>query len=379
MAHILIVDDEPDLRDLLSQILATMGHSCDQAANAEEGCNRVAEREFDLIITDIKMPGMNGLEFLRKIQPQIEGLTPCMIITALGDEVSNAVEAVRVGACNFLSKPFEIPDIRQAVTRGLELRQAYRLSHNYKQYLEQRLREKEEELRQTYDGTVSAIAAMLEGKDNTTSEHCLRVRDYCTILARAVGIPETEIRDVQLGAILHDIGKYKVPDAILMKPGPLTDEEWVEMRRHPDYGASFVKEIPFLAGAVQIIQNHHERFDGDGYPRRLQGEAIPLAARVFSVVDAFDAMCEKRCYKEAQDPGVALAELQRCAGTQFDPTVVDAFERVFGEILECQRQSQVRLASREGWLHHPPGPTLEDVAEQMRTQAASPRRTRSAI
>jgi putative nucleotidyltransferase with HDIG domain len=367
MAHILIVDDEPDLRDLLSQILATYGHSCDQASNGEQGCRRVAEREYDLIVTDIKMPGMSGLEFLRRIQPSVESRTPCMIITALGDEVAHAVEAIRVGACNFLSKPFDIGDIHQAVDRALELRQAYRFRRNYKDYLEQRLREKEEELRQTYDGTVSAIAAMLEGKDNTTSEHCLRVRDYCTILARAVGVPEEEIRDVQLGAILHDIGKYKVPDRILMKPGPLTDEEWVEMRRHPDYGAEFVKSIPFLAGAVHIIQNHHERYDGRGYPRGLEGEAIPLAARIFSVVDAFDAICEKRCYKDEQPPGLALAELRRCAGTQFDPDVVDAFERAFPEMLECQRQSRLR-ASRDGWID--PAPALDGMATDLRQRRA---------
>jgi putative nucleotidyltransferase with HDIG domain len=362
MAHILIVDDEPDLRDLLGRLLGMMGHTCDHAGDGLEGCRLVGEHDYDLVITDIKMPRMDGLTFLRRIQPTIDLRTPCMIITALGDEVDKAVEAIRAGACNFLSKPFEFGHIKEAVGRALDLRHGWQFQRNYKQYLEQRLREKEEELRQTYDGTVGGLAAMLEGKDPSTFGHLLRVRDYCTILARAVGVPEEEIRDVQLGAILHDIGKYKVPDRILLKPGPLDDQEWVEMRRHPDYGAEFVRNIPFLAGAVHIIHCHHERFDGGGYPRGLAGEEIPLAARIFSAVDAFDAICEKRCYKAERPPSEALDELRRCAGTQFDPDVIDAFERAFPEILECQRRSRLHPRRESGWLLDVDGASAADAA-----------------
>ena len=143
--------------------------------------------------------------------------------------------------------------------------------------------------------------------------------------------------------MLHDVGKYRVPDAILTKPGPLTDEEWVIMRKHPEYGAAFVERIPFLAGATDVILNHHERYDGGGYPNGLAGDDIPLAARIFSVIDTYDAIVSKRCYKPAREPSVALAELRRCSGTQFDPHVVDAFIRIQPKLAEHMETFEERF------------------------------------
>ena len=334
MGRILIVEDEESLRDVLSRHLATHGHTCEHAEDGEVGARRVRDEKdgFDLIISDIHMPKMDGLAFLRQVRPYVESVTPFMILTAY-DEWKYAMEAIRLGACNFLQKnPFDLEEISEAVNRALELRQVYRLRHNYKVQLEQKLREKEEELRRTYDGTVIGFASMIEGKDASTMAHLWRVRDYCTLLARELGLDDDRLRDVQLGAMLHDVGKYRVPDAILTKPGPLTDEEWRVMRRHPEFGADFVRRIPFLAGASDIIRHHHERWDGTGYPDGLSSEQIPIEARIFSVVDAYDAMVSERCYKSAQSSATALAEIRRCSGTQFDPRVVDAFERVLPEI-----------------------------------------------
>jgi putative nucleotidyltransferase with HDIG domain len=335
MGHILIVEDEESIRDVLAQHLAMEGHSCDSAENADAGIRKVQEREFDVIISDINMPGMNGIEFLRRIRPFVEFRTPCMILTAY-DEWRYAMEAIRVGACNYLLKnPFDLNEVATAVDRALDLRKVYQFRHNYEKELERKLKEKEQELKRTYDGTVIGFAAMMEGKDSSTMAHLFRVRDYCTLLAREVGIPESRMRDVQLGAMLHDIGKYRVPDEILTKPGPLTEEEWKVMRRHPEFGADFVKRIPFLAGASEIIQNHHEKFDGGGYPRGLAGEEIPVAARVFMVVDAYDAIVSERCYKPKQSSATAIAEIRRCSGAHFDPHVVDAFERILPKIEAC--------------------------------------------
>jgi len=331
MGRILVVDDNESIREVLSEQLALQGHSCDLATNGKEGLLRVQEREYDVIISDIDMPGMNGIEFLKRIHPYVESTTPFMILTAYG-EWDYAMEAIRLGACNFLQKPFEQADVVEAVRRAMELREIYRLRQTYREQLEAKLREKEEELRRTYDGTVIGFAAMMEGKDASTMAHLFRVRDYCTVLAREMGVPEESMRDIQLGAMLHDIGKYRVPDKILKKPGPLTDEEWTVMRQHPSFGAEFVKRIPFLAGASAVIFSHHERYDGDGYPSGLRGTEIPLAARIFAVVDAYDAITSERCYKPAQSAATAIAELRRCAGTQFDPDVVDAFERILPSI-----------------------------------------------
>ena len=153
------------------------------------------------------------------------------------------------------------------------------------------------------------------------------------------------MRDLELGAMLHDVGKFAIPDDILTKPAALTEEEWVVMRRHPEEGADFVQRIPFLAGATDVILCHHERYDGGGYPQGLAGESIPLSARIFSVVDAFDAMVSERCYKAAQPAAVAIAELKRCSGTQFDPQVVDAFERILPKIEELMEDFDVRYRS----------------------------------
>lgn len=334
MARILIVEDEDTLRDVLSRHLATQGHVCEQARDGEEGVRKVrADRDgYDLIISDIHMPRMDGLAFLRQVRPYVESVTPFMILTAF-DEWKYAMEAIRLGACNFLQKnPFDLAEISEGVDRALELRQVYRLRHNYKAQLEQRLREKEEELRRTYDGTVIGFASMIEGKDSSTMAHLWRVRDYCTLLAREMGIPESQLRDVQLGAMLHDVGKYRVPDAILTKPGKLTEDEWKVMRMHPSFGDDFVRRIPFLAGASTIIRHHHERYDGSGYPDGLAAEDIPLQARVFAVVDAYDAIVSQRCYKDAESSATAMAEIRRCSGTHFDPQVVDAFERILDQV-----------------------------------------------
>lgn len=346
MGHILIVEDEESLRDVLSQHLAMAGHSCDVAENGEVGLKRIMGREYDVVLTDVTMPRMGGLQLLREARPYLEFRTPCIILTAY-DEWQYAMEAIRVGASNFLLKnPFDAKEVVAAVGRALDLRKVYRFRQDHEQELERKLREQELELERTYDGTVIGFAAMMEGKDTSTMGHLFRVRDYCTILAAEVGIPTERMRDVRLGAMLHDVGKYRVPDSILTKPGPLTDEEWKVMRRHPEFGADFVRRIPFLSGAAEIIQHHHEKFDGTGYPGGLKGDEIPLAARIFSVVDAYDAIVSERCYKPKQSSATALAEILRCSGKQFDPRVTSAFERVLPRI-EASADTLAQVHRRE--------------------------------
>jgi putative nucleotidyltransferase with HDIG domain len=176
-----------------------------------------------------------------------------------------------------------------------------------------------------YQGMLHILTSALDQRDGVTEGHSRRVADLSLIVARELGIYGDDLLDIERAGILHDIGKLAVPDAILSKPGPLTPDEWVEMRRHPDVGYDMVRNVPFLGRAAEIIRSHHERFDGDGYPRNLRGEEIPVGARIFAVVDAYDAMTSDRPYRMALSHDEALAEIRRQASTQFDPVVVVPF------------------------------------------------------
>jgi putative nucleotidyltransferase with HDIG domain len=176
-----------------------------------------------------------------------------------------------------------------------------------------------------YQGMLHILTSALDQRDRVTDGHSRRVADLSLIVARELGIDGDDLLDIERAAILHDIGKLAVPDAILSKPAPLTSDEWLEMRRHPDVGHDLVRDVPFLGRAAEIIRSHHERFDGAGYPRSLKGEEIPLGARIFAVVDAYDAMTSDRPYRLARSHEEALEEIRRQVGTQFDPVVVAPF------------------------------------------------------
>lgn len=204
-----------------------------------------------------------------------------------------------------------------------------------------------ERLQETYEGTLEALVSALDARDRETKGHSLRVMQYTMDIARALGIPEgsPEWNDIQRGALLHDVGKIGVADSILHKPGPLTPEEWVEMKKHPRIGFEMLQDIPFLAGAARIIMAHHERFDGKGYPQGLAGDDIPLGARIFVIADTFDAMTSDRPYRRALPPEVARDEIVKNSGSQFDPVVVQAFLSVYprwakGKTSEADHESE---------------------------------------
>lgn len=331
MARILLADDEPAVSGPMSAQLCFMGHEVDVAENGKIAVERVRATEYDLIISDIRMPQMTGLEFLSAVMPQIENVTPCMVITGYHD-VGHAISAMRAGAMNLLLKPWDMQDLKAAVKQGLARRVEMKFRRDYQADLERRVQEAVGELRNAYDSTVVGFAALLEGKDASTADHCVRVRDMCSRMARELGLGSDRIRNLELGAMLHDIGKFKIPDHILKKKGPLDATEWVEMRKHAEYGAEILEKIAFLRGAIPVVRNHHEKWDGSGYPSGLRGEDIPLEARIFMVVDAYDAITSKRHYKEAQDPAHALGEIKRCKGSHFDPKVVEVFENIYDEI-----------------------------------------------
>ncbi len=195
------------------------------------------------------------------------------------------------------------------------------------------------QLELSYDSTLKVLMAALDAKDSGTQGHSERVSRLTVAVAREMGLPKEKLIDIERGALLHDIGKIGVSDEVLRKPDQLTEREWEEMQQHPLLAGLMISKVEFLEGALSILVYHHERYDGAGYPFGLQGEAIPLEARIFAVVDSFDAMTSDRPYRKAQSPGDALREIQRNAGIQFDPKVVEAFTRVMARMQPIQEQA----------------------------------------
>ncbi|MGH9749327.1 MAG: HD domain-containing phosphohydrolase [Candidatus Polarisedimenticolia bacterium] len=351
-ARILIVDDDSTIRDLLSEGLAASGYDCETAPGGTEGLERVRSRPFELVVSDIDMPGLDGVRLLqeiKRIRPDIE----IIMLTGVVD-VETAIQSIRLGAHDYLTKPFNLAEVRITVERALEKRRLILENRAYQRDLEEKVRERTEQLVRSYQTTLEALATALDTRDSETLGHSLRVAAYTVTVAGRMGVGEPELTDIYRGALLHDVGKIGVPDAILRKPGKLTSEEWAEMRRHPELGYRILEGIDFLEAAREIVLSHQERYDGQGYPRGLRGKEIPLGARIFSVVDTVDAMTSDRPYRRAVTYERVREELRRHSGTQFDPDVVmvvlqisdPEWETIQRKVMhEVLARSQMRLTS----------------------------------
>jgi len=330
LARILIVDDEINIRSLLARELSDDSTDCVASHSPFEALNKIRKEEFCLLISDIMMPGMSGMELLRCVRKHDPEIAVIMI-TGLAD-VKTAVDSLRMGTSDFITKPFDLPTIHRAVQRALERRQLLIENRFYRQELEKNIRERTAELngalneiKDSYRITLEALVSALDAREHETHAHSQRVREFALALARQLGLEGDELTHIGRGALLHDVGKIGVPDSILLKPGKLTHQEWVEMKRHPQTGYEILQNIKFLAPAAEIVLCHQERWDGKGYPNSLRGKDIPLGARIFAIVDTLDAMTSDRPYREALSFDATMAEIKRCAGTQFDSEIVDCF------------------------------------------------------
>ena len=340
---ILVVDDDRDVRELLHEIFRSNGYRCWLAADGREALEIFETERPPLTVTDMKMPVMDGLEFIKHARA-LDRDAVVLVLTGVGD-VRTAVASLTSGAFDFILKPVDPDHLLGVAERALERRRRLLLRREQQAVLERRVAETVQELEMTvrrlddtYRTTLEALGSAIDTRDVGTQAHSRRVRGYSLTIARAHGVPEDRLRDIEHGVLLHDIGKIGIPDAILLKPGPLTAAEWAIMRRHPEIGRQVIEKVPFLRGAVPIVYHHHERWDGTGYPLGLCGEAIPLGARIFAVADALDAMTFDRPYSRAIPFEDARSEIRRCAGTQFDPAVVDTFLGIPGEIFDAIRQ-----------------------------------------
>ncbi len=337
--NILIVDDDWQVREVLHEIFLSAGYTCQVAGDGREGLDLFRATLPPLTVTDLKMPVMDGIALLQGIR-EADGDAAVIVLTGAAD-VKTAIESLKLGAHDFIMKPVNVDELLIAADRALERRQLLIEHREYQALLERRVEEATQNLANAYHQTLEALGAALDSRDVGTESHSRRVHGYSLALAREHGVPADQLADLAHGVLLHDIGKIGIPDAILLKPGALTPDEWKIMRSHPEIGKRLIAKIPFLHGAIPVVWCHHEKWDGSGYPRGLEGEAIPVNARIFSVVDAFDAMTFDRPYSKAIPFDAAIAEIKRCAGAHFDPRVVESFLRVPLALLEEIRRKSV--------------------------------------
>jgi putative nucleotidyltransferase with HDIG domain len=343
-AKILVVDDEEAIREVVSTLLESQGYDCSTVSNGLLAQEYLQKNSVDLVLSDMVMPEMDGLSLLeweRKHDPDV----PIIMVTAMHD-LSTALEAIRHGAYDYILKPFEKDQLYLGVRRALEHRRLVLENRNYRRNLEQLVEERTaqlksaiEQLEQSYDDTLEALGGALDLKDAETEGHSKRVTAYTIAIAKAIKVDPALLPQIARAAFLHDIGKMAIPDMILRKPGPLTPEEREIMRTHCEIGYNMVTRIPFLREAAEIVLSHQEYFDGTGYPRGLKGEQIPLGSRIFAVADALDAMISDRPYRKALPVSHAREEIQRCAGTQFDPAVVEVFLAMPGALWSELREN----------------------------------------
>jgi putative nucleotidyltransferase with HDIG domain len=355
--RILVVEDDPELRALVIETLGEFGFGCQIAGDAREAVRVLEEAhhgvkeegeaikpvdgryasvatDYGLIICAVRLPDRDGLWFLDQVVPRFPDV-PVIMLTSM-DRSRVAVECLRRGATDYLVKPVDMDDLLVSVHQALERRRLVMENRLYQTKLESLVQARTKELRSTldklrnsYGETLAALAAALDAREQETANHSSRVAEGCIKLLRRLGVDDSDaLSIIEAGALLHDIGKIGIPDAILLKDGPLNDQERLIMRQHPQIGYDMLQGIRFLEPSLELVLYHQEKYDGTGYPHGLAGSDIPIEARAFAVVDAWDAMTNERPYRKPMATHLALAELRECSGTHFDPVIVDAFMRM---------------------------------------------------
>jgi putative two-component system response regulator len=329
-ARCLIVDDDAQVRHVLTRVIATHGLSPMEACSGADALSLLRQSgEVPVCISDIYMPEMDGVTFLREALQRYPDMAVIML-TGMA-EVNTAVECLKLGALDYISKPVMVEEVRARLDKALEKRRLVLENRFYQQSLELRVRDLDRRNRASLINGVQMLVHALEAKDAYTSGHSSRVSRYAMKTSALLGFADDALEHIRLGGELHDIGKIGTREDILNKPGPLTPDEFQHIKTHTTLGEKIL--APFLAQSpivLRVVRSHHERIDGSGFPDGLQGDQIPLEARIVAVVDAFDAMTTNRAYRPSLQVPAAIEELRRCAGVHFDATAVDAFLRAHG-------------------------------------------------
>jgi putative nucleotidyltransferase with HDIG domain len=358
---LLIVDDERSVREIMAEYLETVGYTALQANSVEDAFAKVQQEQPALVLSDIEMPGQSGMKLLQMVKAQDPDLDVIMVTGVI--DTRTAIQSIRAGAADYVTKPFNLEEVQIVIERTLEKRRLITENRAHQEHLEELVAERTRQLveskqqveglysdlQESYESTLQALITALDYRDNETQGHSYRVVEYATLVAERMGVDDEALTWIRRGAILHDVGKIGIPDSVLRKPGPLDASEWEVMKKHPEMGFQMLENIRFLEPALEIVHCHQERYDGTGYPRGMSGTEIPLGARIFAIVDTFDAMTSDRPYRKAMTVDEAREEIELCTGSQFDPEPAKAFlsieavhwheirERVHKMVMEMDR------------------------------------------
>ncbi|WP_076539538.1 HD-GYP domain-containing protein [Shewanella sp. UCD-KL21] len=352
---ILIVDDETFYISVLVDFLGSE-YQVSVAKNGEQALERIAKGFMpDLVLLDILMPGLDGYEVCKKLKSNPDTANVPLIFMTVKAEVEEEILGFELGAADYITKPFSLPIIRARVKTHLALTSANRALTEQNHDLEEKVIERTAEISRTQDVAIYCMASLAETRDNETGKHIRRTQYYVKALAeylRENSPYSTSIDDAYIdllfkSAPLHDIGKVGVPDAVLLKPGKLDDGEWVEMKKHAEYGKLAMENAEieygtssYLSIAKEIAYSHHERWDGSGYPEGLAGEDIPLSARIMAIADCYDALISRRVYKPPFTHEKATTIIKEGRGVHFDPQITDAFNALQGEFIKIADRFQ---------------------------------------
>ncbi len=326
LAGILIVDDEESVRRLLNRRLTDEGYQCHEASNARQALDALRRKNIGLVMLDIKMPGKSGVELLPEIKSGYPDISVIMI-TATAD-MRTAIQCLKQGAYDYITKPFELDEITISAARALDKRRLELENKEYQQHLEEKVAAQANKIRASFLNAITALVYALEAKDAYTSGHSQRVADLSAAIARELNLPHGQIDKLRLAGLLHDIGKIGVQESVLNKPGRLTEAEFGLVKLHPEIGEHILSPIVDSADILEAVRNHHEHFNGKGYPDGLQKDKIPLGARILAISDAYEAMTSERPYRKSMSANAARHEIERHKGSQFDPEIAATFTRI---------------------------------------------------
>ena len=341
--HVLIVDDDPDIREILQTIVAAEGHHCQVATDGEMALDLIENDEPDVVISDIDMPKMDGIELLKRVKAKCN--SDVIIMTGFSPNISYS-EFLAMGASDFVQKPIMPSEMSTRLNRVLRERCYRTEAHS----AHQKLLMAHAALQSSYLDTIHRLVLAAEYKDEDTGDHIVRIGRFCMLLAQKLGLDEKKVENIGYAAPMHDIGKIGIPDKILLKPGKLSTVDFDTMKKHTTIGSNILanSKSDVIRCAQQIAISHHERWDGKGYPQRLKGEKIPITGRIVAIADTFDALSSRRPYKPAYPIELSLEIMHKEKGLQFDPHLLDLFMDNIDTIISIKKEVSGQVQEQAG-------------------------------